>query len=218
VICTLGSGSHRELAQASAEASSLYGQRHGWDVVACYSVDLAAGRPPSWAKIPLVLNLLDTYEWVWWIDADAIIVDLDRDVMADIDASEGAIWLARHPQERREEQSVLNAGVFLVRRDARVIDFLNAVWNAEQFIDHNWWENAAILHLLGYSLTPPYGRVSESIWTHVVSELDLAWNTVPGYIDHDRPANHHHARADHDSMVKRIEAMRDDLEAVRGRA
>ncbi len=61
--------------------------------------------------------------------------------------------------------------------------FLNDVWAATDFIDHNWWENAAILHLIGRNLEPPYSRDHETIHSRLVAELPLRWNAVPGYIE-----------------------------------
>lgn len=74
-ICTFAVGRHRELAAISVAASQAYARRWGWDVVATAEARLADGRPASWAKIPLIIELLGRYEWVWWIDADALIVD-----------------------------------------------------------------------------------------------------------------------------------------------
>lgn len=215
-ICTYATGTHRELAAISIEASRRYARRWGWDVVASCEPELAAGRPPSWAKVALVSDLLRRYEWIWLIDADALIVDLDRDVMAEIDPSGPPIWMAMHGQGGNADHAVENAGVMLVRACAEAVGFLAEVWRQEQFIDHNWWENAAILHLLGRALEPPYLQTSSPEARSLIGRLPLAWNAVPGMLDVDDSALHHHARADHDNFAWRVERMRSDLAHTTG--
>ena len=212
VICSLATGRHRELLAESAPTMSAYAHRHGWDVVLS-SEDLEPARPASWAKIRLIRELLPRYDHVFWVDADAIIVDLDRDVLAETDA-DSDIWFARHPQERNPDATVLNAGIILARSTGFVEQLLGKVWEATEFIDHNWWENAALLDLLGYSLDPPYLRVRESAWEERIGELALAWNSVPGYCEADHPALNHHARSDHDDFGRRLAAMAQDRRSV----
>jgi hypothetical protein len=211
-ICIYAIGAHRQLGAISFEAARRYAIRWNWDVVTSCEPELAQGRPASWAKVRLVLDLLRTYEWVWLIDADALIVDLDRDVFEGIDVTGGPIWLARHPQGREADHVVENAGVVLARATPAARRFLEEVWAATQFVNHNWWENAAILHLIGRSLDPPYARERTSEHAGLISELPIRWNTVPGYIECADAAIHHHARADHDSFTLRLEAMEADLE------
>jgi hypothetical protein len=210
-ICVYGTGSHRQLGAISFEASRRYAVRWEWDVVATCEPDLARGRPASWGKVQLVLELLRTYEWVFLIDADALIVDLDRDVFEGIDPNGGPVWLARHPQGGEPDHVVENAGVMLVHATPDARQFLEDVWAATEFVDHNWWENAAILDLIGRSLEPPYSRERITWHGRLVSQLPLRWNAVPAYIECPDAALHHHARADHDNFALRLAAMEADL-------
>ncbi len=211
----MATGRHRELLALTAPTLVAYGRRHDWDVVVSCE-PLYGERPPSWGKLVLLRELLRTYELVFWIDADAIIVDIERDVLSEIDPAHD-VWLARHPQQRREDETVLNAGIILARRSPFTERLFDAMWNAEQFIDHNWWENAALLDLLGYSLDPPFGRVRETEWEERIGPLDLAWNSVPGYCESPTPAINHHARSDHDSFERRLGEMAADLAGARAK-
>jgi galactosyl transferase GMA12/MNN10 family len=211
VICSLATGGHRRLMAESAPTMQAYALRHGWDVV--LSCEELTERPPSWAKVVLIRELLQTYDHVFWVDADAIIVDLERDVLAETSDSADA-WFARHPQERDPNATVLNAGIILVRASDFAQALLGAMWDATQFVDHNWWENAALLDLLGYSLEPPYARLRSSDWDARIGELPLAWNSVPGYCEAEHPALNHHARSDHDNFDRRLAAMAADRRSV----
>lgn len=163
-------------------------------------------RPPAWNKIRLLQQLSETYSWVFWVDADALIVDLDRS-MVDGLADSKSIWFARHTQERKELESVLNAGVILLRSSPFSVALLEAIWDRTEFVSHNWWENAALLDLLGYSLSAPFDKQRDTLWDIGVGVLDLDWNSVPGYCEALNPALNHHARADQDSFESRLRAM-----------
>lgn len=213
VIVSLATGRHRELLAESAPTLIGYGARHRWDVVLS-SESPQGERPPSWAKVVMVRRLMQQYPFVFWVDADAIIVDLDRDLLAEIDpegTGAGAdIWFARHAQERNPDHTAINAGVFLTRSSAFADALLSAAWHAEQFVEHNWWEQAALLDILGYSLHPPFDQHTVTVWNERVGEMDLSWNSVPGYCESPTPALHHHARSDHDDFGLRVRSMADD--------
>jgi hypothetical protein len=211
VICSLATNRHRELLAEAAPTTVAYAARYGWDVV--LSSESLTERPASWAKVVLVRELMQRYEYVFWVDADAIIVDLSRDLLAEIDDS-ADVWFARHPQERDPDATVLNAGVFVVRSSPFAESLFATVWEAERFVDHNWWENAALLDLLGFSLEPPFEQVRDTGWLDRIGELDLAWNSVPGYCESPTPALNHHARSDHDDFGRRLAEMRADREAT----
>jgi hypothetical protein len=210
VICSLATGRHRELLAETAPTLFAYGFVHHWDVVIS-SEDLADGRPPAWAKVSLMSELLKRYEYVLWIDADALIVDLNRDLLAEVvDDSFHDVWLARHPQERNDAAQVPNAGVFLARSSPFARALLEEIWSLEEYVEHNWWENAALVDLLGQSLEPPYPVVRSTAWQERVGILDLAWNSVPGYCESPTPAINHHARSDHDDFGLRLSQLRAD--------
>ena len=49
-----------------------------------------------------------------------------------------------------KERWVPNSGSFLIRNSDWGKKFLDDVWNKKEYIYHNYWENAAIIDLLGY--------------------------------------------------------------------
>src|SRR5688500_7505644 len=85
VIASLATGRHRRLLALSAPTFEAYARCWQWDLVLS-TEQLAPERPPSWAKIVLVRDLLERYETVLWLDADAIVVDLERDIATVLDA------------------------------------------------------------------------------------------------------------------------------------
>lgn len=214
-ICTLATGTHRRFLDVTVPTLDAYARHHGWASVIS-SEHLAPERPASWSKLRLVQELLGEFEFVFWVDADAIVVDIERDILDEVEP-DADLWYASHPQERDPDATVLNAGVFLARSSSFTTEFIDLIWSAEQYIEHNWWENAALLDLLGYSLEPPYPQTVVSPRQERIGELSLDWNSVPGYCESENPAINHHARSDHDDFDRRVAELEHDLHQTRRR-
>ncbi len=149
VICTLAIGPHLELLDISEPVLRAYAARHGYDVVVARE-SRCPERPVSWSKVRLIQELMARYELVVWVDVDTVVLDPSRDI-ADELVPEADIYLAAHHYLGQE---IPNAGVLMVRATPAANAFLDLVWEQEQYIEHPWWENAAILDLLGYRLEP----------------------------------------------------------------
>jgi hypothetical protein len=210
VICSLATGTHRRLMAVASPTLVAYAERWSWDVVLS-SENLAGDRPPAWAKVRLLRELIETYEHVFWIDADALFVGLDRDVLSELPEGRD-LFVVEHPQAEPGAPIVPNAGVMLLKQSAFTRDFLDRIWGMTEYIEHNWWENAALLHLLGHSLEPPWSVVEETPDRAHVGFIDLAWNSVPGLCEADHPMVMHHARADNRSFETRLAGMTADLD------
>jgi FkbM family methyltransferase len=172
VICSLATGDYRSLLSRSALSFERYAERWGWDLVLS-TEHLADGRPAPWAKVPLLRSLLDEYDWVLWLDADVVIVDLDADISAEIQDDKD-LYLVEHPWL---EQYTANSGVVLLRSCAWSRDFLDQVWALDRYAEHPWWENAAVLHLLGYGLEPAR-LVEPTPWLRGTKFIDRRWNSI----------------------------------------
>lgn len=209
-ICSLALGMHSHLQAVASPTLVAYAKRWKWDVVLS-SENLANDRPPAWAKVRLMQQLLDEYEMILWIDSDALIVELDRDIMAELPQTNSDIYLVEHAQAAPENAVVPNSGVLLLRRSPYTADFLKRMWDMTEFIEHNWWENAALLAMLGHSLEAPWQLIEPTSDRAHVGFLDLAWNSVPDLCESDKPVVRHHARADNRSFERRLAGMVADL-------
>jgi hypothetical protein len=149
---------------------------HSYELVVVHDDEISAGRPPAWGKVRLLRRLLDTYDRVVWVDSDAVIVDVKGDIFADV-GRRTPLSLVVH---RYSGLEVPNTGVMAIvscRWSKRLLDRL---WAAERFVDHKWWENAAMIEFLGYEVEEPKGstrRASQD--SRRVNELDLSWNSIP---------------------------------------
>jgi hypothetical protein len=129
-----------------------YADRHGYDLVVGREADPRGG--PAWRSGRLVQQLVAEFELVVWIDADAVIVDGRADIADDLEPA-AQLGLVEH---RRGEERIPNTGVMVWRAGAFAHELLAKVWSSTRFIDHPWWENAALVDALGYDV-PRFSRL-----------------------------------------------------------
>jgi len=213
VLCSLGTGPYEQLLSISGITFEAYAERHAYDLRLETTV-LAPERPPAWSKIVLARDLLELYDEVLWIDADAIFLDISKDI-AELVRPGKDLYLVEHLYAENETWRSANSGVFLVRSTDWARDFLDRVWASEQFIDHAWWENAAVLDLLGYELPPdltPPRKAPGAPLPPEVQLIGLEWNSTQGASLAPHPRIRHHGRAEIAELERRLQ---DDLATFR---
>ncbi len=115
---------------------------------------IKSNRPAPWNKILIVKELLKSYEYVFWLDADAIFVRFDKDIRDEIE--DGKDFYLAKVKIRGEE--IPNSGVFLIKNTEWSKKFLQDVWNKKEYIYHNYWENAGVIDVLGYKDVIVYNK------------------------------------------------------------
>ena len=229
VITTLGAGPQRELLDLALPSFEAYADRHGYEVDARTEVPVR-DRPASWSKIAIIREHLRDADAVVWLDADALVVDSTVDILEQLrpDAFLGVVehvfWGNQTP----------NAGVIALRAGPLAERFLEEVWEDVRFIDHPWWENAAVVNALVYS-TPPWSPrlnlrwhlqnlVRDHLGRHIFTVrprrasayrdattfLDVAWNSTP-MNPAPRPRIVHYAGLD---LAERKRRMRADVSGL----
>ncbi len=134
-IVTLATSEIRAYADMTIANNKEYAEQHGYGF-AEYDCSLDETRPPSWSKITaLGLNVPDN-DWLLWIDADAAIMNHDIKIEDLIDNHYDFIFAA--------DINGINAGVFLMKCSAFANMMLDKIYDLEQYINHVWWDNAAI--------------------------------------------------------------------------
>jgi glycosyl transferase family (putative galactosyltransferase) len=151
-LCSIGAGPHEALLEVSEPTFRAYAERHGYDLVVGREAD--PRRPPAWTKVRMLQQLLAEFELVVWIDADAVIVDGSGDIADELEP-EKQFGLVEH---HRGEERIPNTGVMVWRSGDFAHELLAKVWSATRFIDHPWWENAALVDALGYDV-PRFSRL-----------------------------------------------------------
>lgn len=119
------------LFQMHLERSIRYAHYHSYAHFVENSDFLEPNRKPHWAKLPAIWNHLHYYEWILWIDVDALICNftitleeiLERARQEyDIDGNGKDFIIA-------QDMNGLNSGVFLLRNTTWSRDFLERAYN-----------------------------------------------------------------------------------------
>lgn len=198
VVCTIATGRHRELLEISRPSFEQYAANHDYELLTLDHL-VAPNRPPSWSKVVLMHRLVQEYDIVLWVDSDVLFADTTRDV-----ADEMRPRRFLHVVEfRLGADRVLNCGVMAIRGGALSRRFLERVWNQHDLAFHPWWENAAVLRLLGYRIDFPIRPERPSPWIAGVGRLDVAWNSIPAYSS-PAPVIAHFPATPHDERVAAI--------------
>jgi hypothetical protein len=154
VTLAIGPDYRRNLEKALTRKKE-YAEKHGYTYIQAQEEWWNRDRPIAWSKVPLWIDLCqrgDLYDYIWISDADVYITNMD-------------LKLEDHVIPRLESGKDLlltfdtcghiNSGNMIVRPGEWAKDFFRNVWNQEDCINHIWWENAAMVKLLGSD--PSYG-------------------------------------------------------------
>lgn len=132
---------HAQMAAHTMPLMRRYADRHGMEKCC---VCLSGERPPSWMKVPYIVQALDYFDRVLWIDCDVVIVKQEENILDAV--PDGAIQsLVEHDTDRGPTP---NCGVWVLTKAAQ--PFLVAAWDSGRFVTHCWWEQASILTEMGY--------------------------------------------------------------------
>jgi len=188
-LCTFAAGDgYRQLLDLTGPRMAAYATRHGYDLIQpepgedLYEVLAEANgdRPPSWMKIALANVLLNTYQQVLWLDADVVVCDDTLDVADQVADDAWQAMVAHHTGDGE----VPNCGVWLLRPAMQPA--LRQVWTMSQYNHDGWYEQAAVVELLGYERAPARLLEPTDLYRHT-HWLPLEWNSHEQNDPHPSP-------------------------------
>lgn len=108
-----------------------YCEKHGYQLFD-ESNSLDKNRPPSWSKIRATRRLLteEKCDWVFWMDADTVIMNSTKRIEDFLPAPETGIDLVINKQKGES----WNAGAWLIRNTEWSLQFLDHWWNMKEFV------------------------------------------------------------------------------------
>lgn len=169
-LVTYADGWMAELQSIAMPSLEEFAERHGYELVV---TDLSASnRPPSWMKVPILEWALRRHDEALWVDADVVIADPREDLPVP-----DQFWQALAVHHTNDGE-VPNCGVWFVRRPMAPV--LADLWEMVGYIHHPWWEQGAMLELLGYDPWVRPVRLGEPTELHErTCFLGREWNSHP---------------------------------------
>lgn len=160
-IVSLYDAGYSHIGKYSDLNKAKYAKKHGYDIFLYHkSFDLL--RPTAWSKILAVQKQLANYDWIFWTDADSLIVNSDIKLESFIDPAYDIILSREHNWDGIQIDNHIfkidgisfNTGHFLIKNSDWSTKMLNQIWKQEKFINCNgWWEQAAFLNLYNNDTT-----------------------------------------------------------------
>ena len=147
-------------------------------------------RPASWSKILFVKERLPHYDWIFWTDADSLIMNHEVKLTRFIDSSYDFIM------------ALENAGQFFIRNSEWSFKWLDAIWNSTEYIHHHWWENMAISMLKNAGKGNP--------WYPSIKNIPMHCEHFNTWIEHYKPGDfllHFAGQEDRASLMNRYNNM-----------
>ena len=98
-------------------------------------------RPPAWFKIFQLIKEIEssTEDYFVWIDADAIIYNMDFDLKFLLSDNQD-LYIAK-------DLNNFNTGVFIIKNCDFNLNLLKKMYSMIQYDNHIWWEQAAFIDL-----------------------------------------------------------------------
>ena len=172
VLVSLGTGKQQKLLRLASVSFRRFAKKHGY-VLDLHTDVVDPSRPPAWSKVALIRRLLDQHELVLWLDADTVVMRSDRDIAEEL-PDDRFMAMVEHTVGGKANP---NTGVMVIRSGEEARRFFDEVWESTQYLNHRWWEQAAVMHLLGYD--PDTGeRARESEWHDRIHWLGKEWNSI----------------------------------------
>ena len=141
-IVSFAVGPHVEYLNIARPSFLAFAKRHGYQYIEPASLSNLT-RPPAWYKIPLMIEALKSFDDVLFVGADTLIVDGREDLNVP-----GEYWQAM-ADHYTPDGRVPNDDVWLVRKS--MAPYLERIWGMTQYIHAPWWEQSALMNLMGYN-------------------------------------------------------------------
>lgn len=181
-LVTFGIGPYTEILEQTRPLFVNYAAKHGYEYLEP-RIQEPPIRPASWLKVPSLIDALQRFDDVLWLDCDVVILDNTVDLL-DAVPQEVSVWQSmvlyrRHMGINLGE--VPGCGTWHVRKP--MIPVLEGVWNLTEFINKPWWEQAAMHVLMGYEqqggdlVFPVVRKTDTELYNHTFF-LPLTWGST----------------------------------------
>lgn len=136
---------YKKAMEPGLESKRQYAKKHGYDMHIGGEDIWDRTRPIPWSKFRFIQKYLNKYDYVFWSDADVIILDqekkLETHILPLLPSNKDMLWTF-------DACNHYNNGHILLRgKSAWANDFLERSFAQTDYMYHIWWDNAAMNYL-----------------------------------------------------------------------
>jgi hypothetical protein len=174
-LATVAIGAHGELLTLSFPSLTRFAETHGYQLEVC-TRSLDVTKPPAWTKLLFIIDLMNRYEEIFWIDSDAIFLETSKDIYDEVDPNSELSWVYHEYENQRHP----NTGVMYIRVNDNTKKLFQTANLQHDLETHPWWDQAALMRVMGIQTSDI--KISEGITTEKLKikeqELSLSWNSI----------------------------------------
>lgn len=177
-LCTLTIGeAYKERVKWTTVNKKNYCKRHGYDFIEDETI-WNKSKPIPWSKILLLLKYLERYDYIVWIDADILIMNMDTKIET---------FIQRYPEYDQitgSDWKMQNTGVWIIKNTMFSKLFLQEVWDnvydeksdpKERYMN---WEQGSVINLMDRN----FMNCKDKIKVTYPEEMNSYWfNYFPGH-------------------------------------
>ena len=136
---------YKKAMEPGLESKRKYAKKHGYELHIGGEDVWDRTRPIPWSKLRFIQKYLNQYDYLFWSDADAIIMNhdlkLETHVLPLLPENKDLAWTF-------DACNHYNNGHLIIRgRSVWLNDFLNRAYQQTDLVHHIWWDNAAMIRL-----------------------------------------------------------------------
>jgi hypothetical protein len=111
------------------------------------------------------------------MDADAVITRFNVDVRSIIKPDKD-LYMVQH-EYNGKDNPIPNSGFLVIRNTSWSKKLLEEIWQKKEYINHKWWENAALIDIMGYKNLVGGVRNLNHEMLAKVEFISSEWNYLP---------------------------------------
>jgi len=175
-IATSFDRAFRGIGEYAVMTMQLYGALH--NISLRFDDNPVLERPTPWHRIKFIPKLFaEGFDFVVWMDADAIITRFNVDVRSIIKPDKD-LYMVQH-EYNGKDNPIPNSGFLVIRNTSWSKKLLEEIWQKKEYINHKWWENAALMDILGYKNLVGGVRNLNHEMLAKVEFINSEWNYLP---------------------------------------
>lgn len=137
----------KRYAALAVDNKTKYSSKHHYDFINVTD-NFLIDREPAWSKIKFIKEHLLNYDYIFWIDADALFMRFDIKLESFLVNNEKYDMIFNLEEWWADTALYnnyikFNSGVFFIKNSDFSFKFLNEVYN-EKYLDGVFWEQSAI--------------------------------------------------------------------------
>lgn len=138
--------------------NKIYCDKYGYDLIKSDKKRYTDDYHPAWERLPLIIENLEKYDYIIWIDADAHFYRDAPPITNIINEHKDQLFIFSKDYDHKynNENSSINSGFFIVKNSSISLEFLNTWAYDKKLYEINpqpyFWEQGVLVYMYGKNI------------------------------------------------------------------